>query len=228
MSRKSKINLIEKIKTVERYLNGEIGIRQAGKELGVAYQSIQKWVSIYKSKGPVGLLDQSQNNHYSKELKQSAVNDYLNGKGSFHTICIKYGIRSPKQLEDWIKVYNSGGTFKTSTGGTYMKKARTTTLDERLKIVTECLANDKNYGAMALKYQCSYQQVRNWVKRYEEMGSKGLEDRRGRRAGSLPSRTPEEELRDKIAELERKNFDLQMENDLLKKVRELERRGRYL
>lgn len=49
------------------------------------------------------------------------------------------------------------------------------------------------------------------------MGSKGLEDRRGRRAGSLPSRTPEEELRDKIAELERKNFDLQMENDLLKK-----------
>ena len=42
-----------------------------------------------------------------------------------------------------------------------MKKVRTTTLDERLKIVTECLANDKNYGAMALKYQCSYQQVRN-------------------------------------------------------------------
>ena len=42
------------------------------------------------------------------------------------------------------------------------------------------------------------------------------------------SRTPEEELRDKIAELERRNLDLQMENDLLKKVRELERRGRYL
>lgn len=52
------------------------------------------------------------------------------------------------------------------------------------------------------------------------MGSKGLEDRRGRRVGSLPSRTPEEELRDRIVELERKNLDLQMENDLLKKVRE--------
>ena len=109
-----------------------------------------------------------------------------------------------------------------------MKKAKSTTLDERLKIVMECLANDKNYGAMALKYQCSYQQVRNWVKRYEEMGSKGLEDRRGRRVGSLPSRTPEEELRDRIVELERKNLDLQMENDLLKKVREVERRDRYL
>ena len=48
------------------------------------------------------------------------------------------------------------------------------------------------------------------------------------RIGSKPSRTPEEELRDRIAELERKNKDLQMENDLLKKVRELERRDRFL
>ena len=109
-----------------------------------------------------------------------------------------------------------------------MRKARSTTPEERLAIVQDCLANDKNYGAIALKYQCSYQQVRNWVKRYEEMGSAGLEDRRGRRAGTMPSRTPEEEMRDRIAELERQNRDLQMENDLLKKVRELEMRDRYL
>ena len=37
----------------------------------------------------------------------------------------------------------------------------------------------------------------------QKMGSAGLEDRRGRRIGSKPSRTPEEELRDRIAELER-------------------------
>ena len=109
-----------------------------------------------------------------------------------------------------------------------MRKARSTTPEERLAIVQDCLANDKNYGAMALKYQCSYQQVRNWVKRYEEMGSAGLEDRRGRRVGTMPSRTPEEEMRDRIAELERRNRDLQMENDLLKKVRELEMKDRYL
>ena len=122
-----------------------------------------------------------------------------------------YGIRSHRQLSELRCII-----------------PKNTTLDERLKIVTDCLANDKNYGAMALKYDCSYQQVRNWVIRYEKMGQAGLEDRRGRRIASLPSRTPEEELRDKIAELERRNLDLQMENDLLKKVRELERRGRYL
>ena len=106
-----------------------------------------------------------------------------------------------------------------------MSKARTINSEERLKIVQECLLNDKDYGAMALKYKVSYHQVRNWVKKYEEMGSAGLEDRRGRRTGTLPSRTPEEELKDKIAQLERDKQYLQMENDLLKKVKELKRRG---
>lgn len=61
-------------------------------------------------------------------------------------------------------------------------------------------------------------------KKYRKMGIAGLEDRRGRRAGTLPSRTPEEKLRDRIAQLEREKFDLEMENALLKKVEELERR----
>ena len=192
MFRKSKIEPVEKVKIVERYLAGEIGIQQAGKELGVDHHSIRNWISIYQYDGPTGLLNQPKNKSYSKDLKISAINDYLNGEGSLQDICTKYGIRSHRQLSDWIKVYNSGGILKTSTGGAYMKKAKNTTLDERLKIVTDCLANDKNYGAMALKYDCSYQQVRNWVIRYEKMGQAGLEDRRGRRIASLLSRTPEE------------------------------------
>ena len=72
------------------------------------------------------------------------------------------------------------------------------------------------------RYVTGYFDMRRWAL------SAGLEDRRGRRAGTQPARTPEEELRDKIAELERRNRDLQMENDLLKKVRELEMKDRYL
>lgn len=53
-----------------------------------------------------------------------------------------------------------------------------------------------------------------------------MEDRRGHCAGTLPSRTPEEEMRDRIAQLEREKYDLEMENALLKKVKELERRRR--
>ncbi|WP_349948391.1 helix-turn-helix domain-containing protein [Lacrimispora sp. BS-2] len=157
------------------------------------------------------MLNQIHNQSYSKDIKLQAIHDYLNGNGSQNDICKKYGIRSRTQLRRWIKVYNTGGTLKETTGGASMKKAKTTTPEERLIIVKDCLDNDKNYGAMALKYNCSYQQVRNWVVRYEKMGAAGLEDRRGRRIGSQSSRTPEEELRNKVAELERKNKDLQME-----------------
>lgn len=107
-----------------------------------------------------------------------------------------------------------------------MTKRRKTTQEERLEIARECIACGNNYGAIALKYEVSYQQVYTWAKKYREMGEAGLEDRRGHRAGTLPSRTQEEELRDRIAQLEREKFDLEMENALLKKVKEVERRRR--
>ena len=230
MSRKSKIDPVEKVKIIERVLADEISASEAARLIGVDESSIRNWRNLYLSDGPSALMVQSNNKTYSKELKLQAVQEYLDGKSSQRDIVKKYHLRSSSQLRKWIKVYTTHGEIKsrTSGGGSYMRKARSTTPEERLAIVQDCLANDKNYGAMALKYQCSYQQVRNWVKRYEEMGSAGLEDRRGHRVGTMPSRTPEEEMRDRIAELERRNRDLQMENDLLKKVRELEMKDRYL
>ena len=231
MSKKSKFDPVLKVKLVKRYLRGELGLSEAARMAGLMRESsFSDWVSIYRNEGPMGLLEQHHNKNYSKTLKTAAVTAYFNGEGSLRTIAERFGIRSTCQLRDWIKMYNTHGEIRsrTSGGGSYMSKTRQTTPEERLEIVQDCLANDKNYGAMARKYNCSYQQVRNWVLRYEKMGAAGLEDRRGHRVGTQPARTPEEELRDKIAELERRNHDLQMENDLLKKVRELEMKDRYL
>ena len=230
MSRKSKIDPEEKVRIVERVLEDEISVSEAARLTGVVRSSIRRWRDLYLADGPTALMPQSSNKVYSQELKLQAVHEYLDGKSSQADIVKKYHLRSSSQLQNWIKEYTTHGEIKSrsSGGGSYMRKSRSTTQEERLSIVQDCLANDKNYGAMALKYQCSYQQVRNWVKRYEEMGYAGLEDRRGHRAGTMPSRTPEEEMRDRIAELERLNRDLQMENDLLKKVRELEMKDRYL
>ena len=230
MSRKSKIDPTEKVKIVECLLADEISVSEAARLTGVDKASIRRWRNLYLADGPTALMAQRNNKVYSQELKLQAVHEYLDGKSSQADIVQKYHLRSSRQLHDWIKVYTTHGEIKSrgSGGGSYMRKARQTTPKERLEIVQDCLADNKNYGATALKYNCSYQQVRNWVLRYEKMGSAGLEDRRGRRAGTQPARTPEEELRDKIAELERRNRDLQMENDLLKKVRELEMKDRYL
>lgn len=229
MSKSKKGILVEdKLRLVEKYLKDEISKAYAAKVANVKPGAITLWARLYIADGPTALMDQKQNKKYSMELKLKAVTEYLSGAGSQDAICKKYHMRSRCQLQEWIKVYNSHGTFKSTTGGSYMKKSRNTNPDERLRIVQDCLSDNKNYGAMALKYEVSYQQVHYWVKRYEVMGSAGLEDRRGRRAGTLPSRTPEEELRDRIVQLEREKLDLQMENDLLKKVRDLERRRRLL
>jgi transposase-like protein len=80
---------------------------------------------------------------------------------------------------------------------------------------------------LKLKYDVSYQQVYTWVKKYSELGEAGLEDRRGRRAAQQEPRTKEEEMQAEIARLKHELYMSNMERDLLKKVKELERRDRW-
>lgn len=226
MPRREKWTAKEKVEIVEAYLTGKVGQSEASRMVGANKVTLQRWVSLYKTEGPTGLLSSPRNRAYSKETKQAAVADYLSGKGSLQEICERHKIRSRTQLMNWLKVYNRHEDFRIQTGGSHMTKGRETTATERVEIARECIAGGSNYGEIAQKHQVSYQQVYQWTRKYRVMGEAGLENRRGHRAGTLPSRTPEEELRDKVAQLERKNFELEMENALLKKVKELERRRR--
>ena len=97
-----------------------------------------------------------------------------------------------------------------------MKQGRETTQEERVQIVRECIATGKNYGEMALKYQVSYQQVRSWTLRFEEMGEAGLQDRRGRRKKDQKPRTELEQAQIEIEQLKHKLYLAEMERDLLK------------
>ena len=54
---------------------------------------------------------------------------------------------------------------------------------------------------MALKYKVSYQQVRAWTLRFEEMGEAGLEDRRGKRKKDQVPRTELEKAQIEIEQL---------------------------
>ena len=150
--------------------------------------------------------------------------DYLAGKGSLLDICKRYKIRATKQLRDWIKVYNNGKEFRHKmSGGSRMKPGRKTSPEERIQIAKDCMENGSNYGETALKYNVSYQQVYTWVKKFKAQGEAGLEDRRGKRIATQTARTPEEELKIRIAQLEHENYMLKMERDLLKKLEEIER-----
>lgn len=125
-------------------------------------------------------------------------------------------------------MYNEHGDFnsvKYSGGGSYMKQGRETTFEERVQIVRDCISGGKNYGEMAIKYQVSYQQVRSWTLRFEQMGEAGLQDRRGRRKKDQAPRTELEQAQIEIEQLKHKLYLAEMENALLKKLDEVERRG---
>ena len=109
-----------------------------------------------------------------------------------------------------------------------MSTARKTTQTERIQIAKECLESGNNYGEIAIKYNVSYQQVYSWVKKYKALGQAGLEDRRGKRTADQEPRTEVEELKIKMAQLEHELYMTRMERDLLKKLKELERRDAFL
>jgi len=226
MSRKSKVTSERKIELAQRCLCGEMSITEAGREAEVDFETVKDWIQRYEAEGKAG-FEYKKNKNYPSELKEKAAQEYQQGKGSLREICKKFGIRKKKQLQDWIKVYNAHGDFnsvKHSGGGSYMKKARSTTQEERLQIVKECLESGRNYGEMALKYNVSYQQVRTWTLRFEELGEAGLEDRRGKRKKDQTPRTELEAAQIEIEQLKHKLYLAERENRLLKKLDEVVRR----
>ena len=108
-----------------------------------------------------------------------------------------------------------------------MKTSRSTTKEERIQIVKDCIANGCNYGEAAIKHNISYQQVYSWVRRFKELGEAGLEDRRGRRKVDQEPRNEVEKLKIEVEQLKHKLYMAEMERDLLKKVEELERKDLY-
>ena len=228
MDKREKHSPEEKIAAVKSWMNNEIGIKEIARRFKTTDGRINEWISQYKENGVSAFIHQKNNNTYSEETKIRAVEDYLDGNGTLIEIAAKYGLRSATQLRQWIKVYNSGRGFrKGMSGGSRMKEARPTTVDERIRIAKDCIANGGNYGETALKFNVSYQQVYQWVKKFKEKGDAGLEDRRGKRLKDQIPRTREEELEIEIAKLKHELYMTQMERDLLKKLDEIERRDAY-
>ncbi len=230
MSEKSRASAAEKVEIVRGYLKGEYSIQEAGRRIGVDKATIRRWTVRYEVEGAEGFVPHERNRVYGAELKQQAVEDYLSGAGSLLEISKKYKLRNPRQLSDWIKVYHIHGDLHSvnqSGGGSCMKQGRETTQEERIQIAKDCIESGKNYGEMALKYQVSYQQARTWTLRFEELGEAGLEDRRGKRKRGQQPRTELEQAQIEIEQLKHKLYLSEMENALLKKLDELERRDAF-
>ena len=224
MSKRRKIKTEEKIRIVKAYTSGKISMNAAAEQLGVHQSVVDDWVRLYQTEGSTAFLPREGNRRYDPVVKEMAVKDYLSGRGSLRKICKIYKIRNQIQLRTWIKVYNGHKDFKKQTGGSRMTKGRETTQAERIAVAKACIANGKNYGEVAIEYNVSYQQARSWTLKYIEGGEAALEDRRGQRKKDQQPRTELEQAQIEIEQLKHKLKMLEMENHLLKKLEEIERR----
>jgi len=225
MGRKAKFSKEIKLKAINDYKSGHKSMINIAFDLGCNESTVRTWINLYNSIGESAFDNKPRNKSYSKELKATAINDYLEGYGSLRDIAKKYNIYSYVTLRNWIMMYNSHKEIKdyNPRGDVYMTKSRKTTYEEKLETVQFCLDNDKSYTLTAEKFDQPYTQVYQWVNKFLEQGADGLLDRRGRtKQESELSET--EKLKRENERLQVKNERLQMENEVLKKQEEIERR----
>ena len=226
MGRKPKVLLNDKLKAVEDCLDGVRSIEQVAVTLQVNSSSINDWISKYRQNGPSGLETLPNNTHYSRELKNQAVNEYLEGKTSIREICREYNILSRSVFQRWLKGYNGHEVTlgsHNSKGDKIMTSGRKTTYEDRVEIVSFCIENNDNYQLSAEKFQVSYQQVYLWVNKVKVGGLQALVDRRGKRKDP-EDMTETQKLTGQVRLLEAEKKRLEMENGFLKKLKEVERR----
>lgn len=225
MGRTSKVSSEIKVKVVQEYLVGLKTMSQITYELDINYSTIQEWVRKYKLFGIKGLLIERINTKYSDEIKTRAINDFRNANGSLRDICIRYNISSHSILRKWIKqnTCDTINSYYSVKGAAAMNKGRKTTYEERMEIVSFCIANADDYKLAADKFNVSYQQVYSWIKKYRENGYSALVDRRGQHK-TLEELDESERYSLELKLLKAENRKLKMENDFLKKLEEIERR----
>ena len=98
---------------------------------------------------------------YSAEEKISAVQEYLDGKGSMKTIAQRLGIAF-QSFKQWVKNYEAMGidAFKTNHNKHYSKT-------EKEQAVAAYLAGEGSHIEICQKFKIlSTSQLRSWIKKY--------------------------------------------------------------
>ena len=228
MSRKSKYSYEEKVRACEDYFSGRRSASQIATDFGLKEVTggIKTWFQLYKAQGSDALIPKSKNPSYSSEFKIKAVEEYIDGNGSLREISARYGISGEATLYRWVLQYNSDMRLSDyyPKPEVYMAEARRkTTLEERKELVEYCINQNRDYKGTAEKYDVSYSQVFNWVKKYDTTGEEGLTDKRGRHKSDEEVDELEKLLREN-KRLKRQLEERDMKVELLKKVKEFERR----
>ena len=229
MGRKAKYTPDEKIWAVKEYLDGRMSAENIARALEMGKSGgcmVRRWARQYQLNGEAIFLSSEHNSSYSVQFKEEVCQAYLAGKGSYEDIAAQYGISSHSVVRRWVSKYtgsrNELKAYKPQPE-VYMADRKKTTQEERVQIVQWYFEHGCSYKNTAAEFGCSYSQVRDWVIKFKDKGEDGLLDRRGKRKADDELSSEEKKDRE-IARLKAVNLHLQMENELLKKAEEAERR----
>jgi len=179
---------------------------------------VMERVIKYDNLGPAAFLSDHHNKTYTKEQKQQTVCNYLDGERSYKFIVNQYGLRSKRQVQISAKKYTGHEELKEyyPQPEVYrMSSKKKTTKEERIEIVQHCLHHSKDYEGIATEYECNYNQIIRWIRKYLSKGKDGLNDKRGiHKADNELDET--ERLQRQVRILKAKLRKLELENKLLK------------
>ena len=177
-----------RIDIIQKYLSGEGSYAMLAEEYGIGQTTLRDWVHRYLEHGEECFSIKRGNKSYSRAFKIKCVEAVLSGSETVNDIVAKYNISSRSVLRYWIKCYNANMELKDyePKREVYMAEARRkTTLEERKEIVDYCISHNNDYKGTASRFDVSYSQVYSWVKKYQENGEAGLEDKRGHRKATM-------------------------------------------
>ncbi len=183
MGRKSKISNELKIELVKKVLEKNESVRNVANEYGISKSALTAWKKKYIELGEKSISTPEKNRHYSKELREKAVLEYLNGQSSLFDVCKNYNISSVSVLNYWIRDYRKNRDLDGNI--VHRKKHIRIDLEKKVNIVEYCIANYHNYNETVKKFGISYQQIYAWVKKYEKDGIEALIDNRGKKSGKI-------------------------------------------
>lgn len=225
MSKRKKYSAEEKCKIVLEYLNTNIFMKEILRKYSISKDTLFKWRSKYERFGIDGLKKATAPTYYPEGIKEIVVKEYLTGEYSSYELARRYNLADKSILLKWVKKYNNHRKTSEHSKGMnkYMAIKKTTSIEDKMKIVRYCINNNNDYGKTAKLYEVSYQQVYQWVNKYKNGGQDALIDRRCRNKIDEELTTEEKQQRE-LKRLALENERLRAENEFLKKLEELERR----
>lgn len=155
--------------------------------------------------------------------------EYLEGKGGWDFLTVKYGLGTNSQLRRWVSAYKQLG----DEGLMRSRKKENYSFEKKLSVVTLYLSSEISYQDLALQEGImNPSMITNWVNRFRVAGPEALRPhKKGRKKTldksvnnpkTIPSEAPSiDTSAEHVRELEDELLKLRIENAFLKELRRL-------